>query len=159
MFFQLWSHPHLYQDGEKSINRGHMPILHRDDPPLGDHTREYLPPASPSGLSPPKTNAFRSPYLTSETVVIPERNALTRNDSDRGGTPIFRDCRLGSRNCSSNGSSFGLLYVDHYVADDKTVDEALEDKSEPQLSLFLTLMLLTLVTVVGLPLTLHLTLN
>ncbi|KAJ7475877.1 Sodium/calcium exchanger protein-domain-containing protein [Mycena latifolia] len=146
LFFQLYSHTYLYN--RRSKPRGswqHDDVLYRDY--AAGAAGECMPsnlchtsvPSSPARLSPPRNvyPAFRSPYSTSEvTLAVPEQYA-------KDGMQMFR--------IPSNESNSSAYLVEKTRAE--TTEHPLSDgcgardERKPQLSLFLIVLLLTVVTV------------
>ncbi|KAJ6576471.1 Sodium/calcium exchanger protein-domain-containing protein [Mycena vulgaris] len=147
MFFQLYSHTYLYKDGNKHRTGGQS--ASQDDVfyrgyaagAAGEIMRSSSrqTSSSPVRLSPPR-NMYpaRSPYSTSEaTLAVPEQST-----KGAGGIQMFRT--------PSNESNYSELFVEKAQTD--TPENSLYGKSgarddgKPQLSLFLIVLLLTVVT-------------
>ncbi|KAJ7756465.1 Sodium/calcium exchanger protein-domain-containing protein [Mycena maculata] len=144
LFFQLCSHTHLYKDGNKK-NQSQVSLLHSDvfydtgESMLTSRRSSVQSPARPS----PSRNIYfasRSPY-TSEVTLVPDSNNKGDGDSGRGGVRIFRE---GSESSSSNDS---VLFVDRLHVTTECDGSGPKDHRKPQLSVFLIVSLLTVVTV------------
>ncbi|KAJ6513224.1 Sodium/calcium exchanger protein-domain-containing protein [Mycena sanguinolenta] len=132
LFFQLCSHTHLCQNEKKQNTRRfsgfHEDVLYRGRDPDS---------SSPVRLPPPRSIYItsRSTYSASDTTLVVGRQ--DRTDSGSSGISMSR----ASSNESSNAS---------FIAKPKNApSEGSEtrDEREPQLSLFLTVVLLIVVTV------------
>ncbi|KAJ7126963.1 hypothetical protein C8R44DRAFT_109941 [Mycena epipterygia] len=146
LFFQLCSHTHLYKDGNKNK------IRVSDDAFAGEtiSPNSRRTSSSPVRLSPPRNIyiASRSPYSASEvTLAVPEQHA--KSGGDLGGITVSRDDSLG-QTFSSNKSNSSAPLVEKPQAEtqDMSYEESgTRDERKPQLSIFLIVLLLTLVTV------------
>ncbi|KAJ7773311.1 Sodium/calcium exchanger protein-domain-containing protein [Mycena metata] len=136
LFFQLYSHTHLYTDGKK-----HNEVSYQ----------RYAanPTASSPRLSPPRNIylASRAAYSTSETTlaVADQPGKGTEPDSSFNGIQMSR-----GRSGSSNESNGGELLAEDSSAEKRAMNYEggeLKDERKPQLSMFLIIVLLVLVTV------------
>ncbi|KAJ6619781.1 Sodium/calcium exchanger protein-domain-containing protein [Mycena sp. CBHHK59/15] len=150
LFFQLWSHTYLYNDSNKNKTRTSLSSY-------GDVSRalnscecsQNFRSSAPSSLPSPPRNIYLtswSPHSASETTLTVPTDL--RGDKSRDGIPMSRDDTL-ARSYSSNGSSYSALLGEKGPPDShgNTFYDAVEEERKPQLSLFLTLLSLTIVTV------------
>ncbi|KAJ6531824.1 Sodium/calcium exchanger protein-domain-containing protein [Mycena capillaripes] len=155
LFFQLYSHTHLYKDGKKQ-NHGrrssgfHDEIFYRgyaDGDPLSSPQTSAS--SSHFRLSPPRTIylASRSAYSASDTTLpVSDQHGKGGNDSGSAGSPMFRSETLG-RSLFSNESNSTAFLAEKQQKTHEGNETA--DERKPQLSLFLIVILLTVVTVVS----------
>ncbi|KAJ7274366.1 hypothetical protein B0H12DRAFT_394158 [Mycena haematopus] len=132
LFFQLCSHTHLYQHGKKQNN-----IRQFSGFPKDVLYRSYDPDSSSPVRLPPPRNIYltsRSAYSASDTTLAVAYQDST--DSGCGGSSM-------SRRSSNESNAF---FVEKQ---ENTPNEGsgTRDEREPQLSLFLTVIVLTVVTV------------
>lgn len=174
LLFQLWSHTHLYNDqhDKKSSllsaalreKRTHRRFKYEDIPMTRTRTNSQpdfakldsssplVPPSRP--FAPSLLNTSSDVTLTSRTEsfyekgpYFPPRASTIHSAYERGAVPMSRQTTLTDSIASSAESSFplsrGELY--QYGLDDRTTTF----KKAPQLSWFLTIFLLIVVTGVG----------
>ncbi|KAJ7707678.1 Sodium/calcium exchanger protein-domain-containing protein [Mycena rosella] len=149
LFFQLYSHTHLYSDGNK--NRASQQSVSQEVFHRGYAAGEFTPSnahrtSSPIRLSPPRNTypASRSPYSISEaTLTVPEQHPKGESDFSYAGIPMFR---ISSN--ESNHSAY-LLEKAHVETTEHPLSDGsgARDERKPQLSLLLIVILLTVVTV------------
>ncbi|KAJ7170711.1 Sodium/calcium exchanger protein-domain-containing protein [Mycena crocata] len=159
LFFQLYSHTHLYNDGNKHgtgrSSLSHEDVFYRASYTAADSmsSSRRTSTSSPARLSPPRNIylASRAPYSASEvTLASPEQYAKSGGISGHGGIQMFRDDTL-ARSLSSNDSNNISPLVEKRQAEnkEKLLDRENETSEErkPQLSIFWIFILLTVVTV------------
>ncbi|KAJ7104132.1 hypothetical protein B0H15DRAFT_808697 [Mycena belliarum] len=137
LFFQLGTHTHLYDDGGTGRKRQQSATI----------------PSSPMRLSPPRSiySSYRSPYSTSETTLAEQHT--------QSGIPM---CRDGSRSSAYLLEKPRIETIEHPLYEHRpppaspamrSIEHPLYEESggkeerQPQLSLFLIVVLLTVVTV------------
>lgn len=152
----MYSHTHLYKDGKKQ-NDGRRSSCFRDDIVYrgyvdGDPLSSPRSSASSSHfrLSPPRTIylASRSTYSASDTtLLVSDQLGKDGNPSGSAGILLFRNETFG-RSLSGNESDSKAYLTEKR----NNMHEGNEntDERKPQLSLFLIVILLTVVTVVSL---------
>ncbi|KAJ7158732.1 Sodium/calcium exchanger protein-domain-containing protein [Mycena filopes] len=148
LFFQLYSHTHLYKDQNRRDGR-RTSGLHRDAfhnrYPAGPHASLA---ASPSALSPPRNIylASHAAYSTSEaTLVVVDQ--LGRGEAEAGFTGLQMSRGRSDSSNESNGSDF---LGEKRSAEGQNIPRdgnETQDERKPQLSMFLIVVLLVLVTV------------
>ncbi|KAJ7494761.1 Sodium/calcium exchanger protein-domain-containing protein [Mycena galericulata] len=146
LLFQLYSHTHLYKDGDKK-SKSQISLLHNDQFHEHDVTGEKMPNLrttsvpSPARLPPPRNIYFppRSPFSASEvTLAVTEKDVEGGNDPGSNGIQISRDYAESYSNNKSNHSA---------LQDNMPFHSEIKVPGTPQLSLFLIIVLLTVVTV------------
>ncbi|KAJ7639866.1 Sodium/calcium exchanger protein-domain-containing protein [Mycena polygramma] len=146
LVFQLYSHPHLYtQNHRRGFSGFH------DDPFYQARQRsvsQSSASSSPVRLSPPRNIYFasRAAYSASEiTLTASDQQMKNGNDSGSAGIQMSRNATLG-RSLSNNESSSSAFLVEKTENVSYQGDGAGEERT-PQLSLFLIIISLTVVTV------------